>query len=72
MWCSNIAFNLFNLFLLTLFIVIQKIMLNFFIFLFYCYLNDGPLLKIRPNQIKLYEKPKPTYSLTYYDTTTQV
>ena len=50
-------------FLFFFFTVTQKITLTYF----YCYLKDGLLLKIRPIQIKHYEKPKPTYSFTYYD-----
>ena len=43
------------------------LLLLLFIYLFfYRYLKDE-LLKIRQNHIKRYEKPKPTYSLTYYD-----
>ena len=65
MWCYNLTFSLLNLFLLTFifFTVTQNITLTSF----YCYLEDGLLLKIRSNQTKLYEKPRPTYSLTYYD-----
>ena len=63
MWRSNFAFSLFNLFLLTVLLLPKKIRLNSF----YCYLKDGLLLEIIPNQTKPYEKPKPTYFLTYYD-----
>ena len=57
---SNLTFSLFNLFSLTLFYCYLKDHINY-------YLKDGFLLKIIPDQTKLYEKPKLTYFLTYYD-----
>ena len=48
-------------------LLLLLLLLLLFIYLFfYRYLKDE-LLKIRQNHTKLYEKSKPTYSLTCYD-----